>query len=125
MVAAEKQMDDQMLRIEIDDWSDPLIAMQVSSFRDYVANAVQSGHTNTAEKVEKTAEYLCEWSRNLLNRMFGRTTGSELVLVQQLFESAANSVDQWASKFPDAPQQPKIRAYSEHIRERTGLKLVH
>ncbi len=125
MVATENKMDSQTLQIEVDDWSDPLIAMQVNSFLEYVLSAEPSGRVAAADSLEKTSEYLCEWSRNLLNRMFGRTTSSELIQVQKIFEFTANLVDRWAAKFPDARQQPRINAYSRHIRERTGLKLVH
>lgn len=125
MVATAKHMDIQTLRIEVDEWSDPLIAMQVNSFIDYVSGAQNAGGVKAVEAVEKTSEYLCEWSRNLLNKMFGRTTNGELCQVQQIFEFTADLVDNWAAEFPNAPQQPKINAYSRHIRERTGLKLVH
>ena len=111
--------------IDVDDWSDPLLAMQVQSFIDYVQSAQARGAASAVEELEKTSEYLCEWSRNLLNRMFGRTTHSELCQVQQVFEMTADLVDGWAAEFPNAPQTLRIKAYSQHIRDRTGLRLVH
>jgi hypothetical protein len=121
----EGYLDRQAAMIEVEDWSDPLLAMQVKSFIDYVRSAQARGAASAVEELEKTAEYLCEWSRNLLNRMFGRTTNSELCQVQQVFETTADLVDGWAAEFPNAPQTLRIKAYSQHIRDRTGLRLVH
>jgi hypothetical protein len=124
-VETEGHVDMRAPTIDVDDWSDPLIAMQVQSFIDYVQSAQSNGTVSAVEELEKTSEYLCEWSRNLLNRMFARTTHSELCQVQQVFETTADLVDGWAAEFPNAPQTLRIKAYSQHIRDRTGLRLVH
>lgn len=124
MVATRDSEEPPTVKIERDEWSDPLIALQVESFIDYVNEANRS-HLASIEDVEVLAEYLCEWSRNLLNRMFGRTTHDEVVQVQSVFEFAADAVDRWALNFPQSnTDRKKTDAFSKHIRERTGVRFV-
>jgi hypothetical protein len=107
-----------------DDFSDPLIGLQVERFRAYVRVFADRFESSSSEAVFETAEYLCEWSRNLQNRMFGRTTTREVERITQLFDAAANEIDRQLVLVTDHVLRERVEAFRDHIRNRTRLVLV-
>jgi hypothetical protein len=103
-------------------WSDPLVGLQVDEFRKYVNARHRVGVA--AHEVADAAELLCEWSRTLLSRTFGRTTSTELNRITALFAKTADQIDEWAGVVKDEDELTRIRTYSLHIRQRTGSRGV-
>lgn len=99
-------------------WSDPLIGLQFEQFQTYLID-LQQNDFNDNDDVEVAAEYLCEWSRNLLNRSFGRTTQQEINQLSELFDIAATLIIEKSNE--SSSNSKKIKAYVDHIRQRTGL----
>lgn len=76
------------------EWSDPLIGIQFKDFQKYVR--LLEGNTLSAKKVTQAVDYLCEWSKGLLNRTFGRTTDAEKARIQALFTESSQKLQAWA-----------------------------
>lgn len=100
-------------------WSDPLVGLQVCKFHEYV-QALERTFPTPEECVGKS-EYLCDWSRVLLNRAFGRTSAKEWELLTELFAGTADLIDGWSERVGDADQRSRSMSYASHIRQRTGL----
>ncbi len=102
-------------------WSDPLIGLQVAQFSSYLSE-LKIIKTSDTELVD-ISEYLCEWSRGLLNKTFGRTTQKELNQIFELFRNASEIIMNHASKINSNSNEYKtIEAYAEHIKQRTGSR---
>lgn len=107
-------------------WSDPLVRLQVQKFRrklaEYDAQILQMReHGLVAEhdhQVLSVARELCEWSRQLLNRAFGRTTRPEYLEILGLYREASKSVTCWASAVADKELRGRIHVYAKHIEGR-------
>lgn len=98
-------------------WSDPQVGSDVALFERYV-----DCHCNTsADSLEDVAEYLCEWSRGLFNRAFGRTTPAEFEHITGMFVRTADAIQKLAKSVHEPEELARIEAFALHIRNRTGF----
>lgn len=97
-------------------WSDPFVGRQFARFQEFLEErheALQEG-----ENPVDVAEHLCEWSRNLLNRTFGRTTKEELCRISELFAQAAALIRRWKDPLPESGRE-QCEVFASHIERRT------
>ena len=105
-----------------DDWSDPLVGLQVNAFSSFVNQQIPLWNNKAApDGLVDVAEHLCEWSRNLLNRTFGRTTPLEMGAITEMFAKTADHIDQFSMDATDSEEKRRIQSFATHIRERTGM----
>lgn len=104
-------------KTDVAKWSDPQIALQVDRFRRVVGAYVDAQPSGT--EALQAAEELCEWSRNLLNRTFGRTTPRDLMQLSEVFADTAAKVRLWIPRLSDEHSATQLKAFAKHIEERT------
>jgi hypothetical protein len=99
-------------------WDDPLIKLQVEEFRKFV-DKIDSVGVQPAQAFE-IAERLCEWSRSILNRTFGRINRSQVAELNQLFERTSVLIHGWDVNNLSQDQVSRIGIFAENIRKRVG-----
>jgi len=113
---------------ETSTWSDPFVELQFQKFCRTLNEADPVIQQQLAEgKTQEHAEYilnltrdLCEWSRQLLNRGFGRTTPQEYSQIVHLFQDAAHQISDWATAVKDKKMRDLIGVYAQHIQSRAS-----
>jgi hypothetical protein len=101
-------------------WSDPQVGSDVALFEEYVSRNCDG----SSVRVEEVSEYLCEWSRGLFNRAFGRTTPAEFEHITGMFVRTADAIQKLARNVHDPEELARIEAFALHIRNRTGFHRV-
>lgn len=110
------------LSFHAEDWSDPYIGRQVVAFFEHVQSMNEKLEAQAdGGLVLSESEHLCEWSRNLLNDSIGRTSRDEILQLSNLFGRTADLIEAWLPCVNEKDEQAKVKAYSFHIRRRTGL----
>lgn len=89
------------------------------SFRDDVNRKIAEGVP--PDGIRYAAEMLCENSRVLFIRVFGRVGHHELAAVQSLFDETAAQIREWAKTVNEPQKLQMIEAYAQHLERRTGF----
>ena len=97
---------------------DPLLKLQLDELQRFLIS-VQRVNETRPEKIRGLAEHICEWTRTILSRSFGRIAFEEALSLQQSFESAANTIADFGKGTQlSVDDREAIAVYAEHVRDR-------
>lgn len=98
-------------------FSDPIVGLEFNAMAHYI-EGFRTQDIRIAD-IEKTAAYLCEWSKNLLNKTFGRTTAWECDQITALFRDTAVFILEQGQNINDFDTYQHICRYAEQIQSRS------
>jgi len=99
---------------------DPLLKLQLEEINRFLKQVSASKDT-PPDKLRGLAEHICEWTRTILSRSFGRLAEPEALELQTCFRLAADVIEDFRSVASLSKEDSEtIAVFAEHVRSRVG-----
>lgn len=99
---------------------DPLLKLQLEELERFLKQ-INTSKDLSADKLQSLAEHICEWTRTILSRSFGRIAEPEALELRDCFRSAASVIDGFGtSPALSRDQRDTIAVFAEHVRRRVN-----
>lgn len=97
---------------------DPLLQMQLEELGRFLLK-IRDTHDLAPPKRKRLAEHICEWTRTVLSRSFGRIGKLESDELRKSFELAASVINGLAASTDlSAEERGTISVYADHVLSR-------
>jgi hypothetical protein len=97
---------------------DPLLKLQLEELQRFLKK-VETSEEASPVKLRSLAEHICEWTRTILSRSFGRIGELEALELRDCFQLAATIIDELAAPSAMSTEdRDAIVVYADHVRNR-------
>jgi hypothetical protein len=96
---------------------DELLKLQIDELQKFLSQEKVAGATDPS-RMKDLAEHICEWTRTILSRSFGRIGDNESEVLAAVFEQSSETIRNFATVATVDVDREILTTYADHVKNR-------